>query len=139
MSSRRFCRSHVRQAASMLVLTLLAATAAVADQPERGVFVLTSTNDPSANEVVVFKLDTAGTPSLSLVDLLPTKGKGGAGGNAGILQFKDDLGAVGNYGSNSVSRIVRSHDYIGMRRNDRLGAQLHEARFSRADHGPSAS
>ncbi len=69
MSSQRFCRSHVRQAASMLVLTLLAAAAAVADQPERGVFVLTSTNDPSANEVVVFKLNTAGTPSLSLVDL----------------------------------------------------------------------
>ena len=64
----------------MLALTLLAAAAAVADEPERGVFVLTSTNDPSANEVVVFKLDTAGTPSLSLVDMLPTEGKGGAGG-----------------------------------------------------------
>ena len=114
MSSRKFNKSHVRQAASMLVVTLLAAAAAIADEPERGVFVLTSTNDPSANEVVVFKLDTAGTPSLSLVDVLPTKGKGGAGGNAGILQFKDDLGAVGNYGSNSVSRIVRRHDFISI-------------------------
>ena len=98
----------------MLVITLLAATAAVADEPERGVFVLTSTNDPSANEVVVFKLDTAGTPSLSLVDTLPTQGKGGAGGNAGILQFKDDLGPWETYGSNSVSRIVRRHDYISI-------------------------
>ena len=68
---------------------------------------LTSTNDPSANEVVVFKLDASGAASLSLVDMLPTQGKGGAGGNAGILQFKDDRGAVANFGSNSVSRIVR--------------------------------
>jgi hypothetical protein len=98
----------------MLLVTLLAAAAAVADEPERGVFVLTSTNNPTANEVVVFKLDTAGTPfALSLVDMLPTQGKGGASG-AGILQFKDDLGAVGNHGSNSVSRIVRRHDFFGI-------------------------
>jgi len=97
----------------MLVVTLLAAAAAVAEEPERGVFVLTSTNDPSANAVVVFKLDTGETPALSLVDTLPTHGKGGASG-AGILQFKHDLGAVGNYGSNSVSRIVRHHDYFGI-------------------------
>src|SRR5277367_6611928 len=103
------CVTH----AGMLAATLLAAAAAVADEPERGVFVLTSTNDPSANQVVVFKLDTAGTPALSLVDMLPTQGKGGAGG-AGILQFKGDLGAVGNYGSNSVSRIVRRHDVISI-------------------------
>jgi hypothetical protein len=111
MSSQKLAKTRVRHLASTLVVTLIAATAAVADEPERGVFVLTSTNDPSANEVVVFKLDTAGTPTLSLVDTLPTQGKGGAGG-AGILQFKDDLGAVGNYGSNSVSRIVRHHDFI---------------------------
>jgi hypothetical protein len=114
MSFRKLNNSHVRHAASMLAATLFAAAVAVADEPERGVLVLTSTNDPSANQIVVFKLDTAGTPSLSLVDMLPTLGKGGAGGNAGILQFKDDLGAVGNYGSNSVSRIVRRHDYISI-------------------------
>ncbi len=113
MSSRNLDKSRMRYAAGMLALTLFAAAAAVADEPERGVFVLTSTNDPSANNVVVFKLGTAGTPSLSLVDMLPTRGKGGAGG-AGILQFKDDLGAVGNYGSNSVSRIVRRQDLISI-------------------------
>jgi hypothetical protein len=112
MSSRKLDKSHVPFVAGVLAATLFAATAALADEPERGVFVLTSTNDPSANEVVVFKLETAGTPSLSLVGALPTQGKGGASGNAGILQFKDDLGAVGNYGSNSVSRIVRRHDLI---------------------------
>ncbi len=114
MSSRKLDKSHVHHAAGMLAATLLAAAAAVADEPDRGVFVMTSTNDPSANQVVVFKLVTAGTPSLSLVDMLPTQGKGGAGGNAGILQFKDDRGAVGNYGSNSVSRIVRRDEFISI-------------------------
>ena len=114
MSARKLDKSHVRFAASVLAATLFSASAALADEPERGVFVLTSTNDPSANKVVVFKLDASGTPSLSLVDMLPTQGKGGAGGNAGILQFKDDHGAVGNYGSNSVSRIARHHDFISI-------------------------
>ena len=114
MSARKLEKSHVRFAASVLAATLFSASAALADEPERGVFVLTSTNDPSANIVVVFKLDASGTPSLSLVDMLPTQGKGGAGGNAGILQFKDDHGAVGNYGSNSVSRIARHHDFISI-------------------------
>ncbi|MGB6310333.1 MAG: hypothetical protein WBF89_21335 [Steroidobacteraceae bacterium] len=114
MSSRKFCKSHACGIASLLAATLFAATAAMADESERGVFVLTSTNNPSANEVVVFKLDTAATPSLTLVDLLPTHGQGGASGNAGILQFKDDHGAVANYGSNSVSRIARHQDYISV-------------------------
>ncbi len=113
MSSRKLDKSRVRHAAGMLLVALLAAAAAVAGESKR-VFVLTSTNDPSANRVVVFKLDTAGTPSLSLVDMLPTQGKGGASGNAGILQFKDDRGVVGNYGSNSVSPIVRRDDFISI-------------------------
>ena len=120
MSSRKLDKSHVLFAASVLAATLFSASAAVADEPERGVFVLTSTNDPGANEVVVFKLDTSGTPSLSLVDMLPTQGKGGAGGNAGILQFKDDLGAVANYGSNSVSQLVRYDDFISIGRTINL-------------------
>src|SRR5271156_598503 len=102
MSSRKSDKSHLPLIAGVLAATLFSASAALADEPERGVFVLTSTNDPSVNEVVVFKLDTSGAPSLSLVDTLPTQGKGGAGNNAGILQFKDDQGAVGNYASNSV-------------------------------------
>ncbi len=113
MSSLKFAKSHAGPVARLMVIALLAGTAAVADEPERGAFVLTSTNDPSANEVVVFKLDTIGTPALSLLDTLPTQGKGGAGG-AGILQFEGDLGAVGNFGSNSVSRIVRRHDAISI-------------------------
>jgi hypothetical protein len=112
MNFRILSKSHLHRTAGVLAATVLAATAALGGEPERGVFVLTSTNDPNANQVVVFKLLTGGSPSLSLADTLPTNGKGGAGGNAGILQFKDDLGAVANYGSNTVSRIVRGDDFI---------------------------
>ena len=73
---------------------------------------LTSTNNPSGNSVVVFKLDTSTTPSLSLVNSIPTGGIGGASTNAGILQFRDDFGAVANYGSNTVSQLVRYQNYI---------------------------
>jgi hypothetical protein len=114
MGSQKMDRSRVGFASGVLASALLAAAAAVAAEPDRGVFVLTSTNDPSANQVVVFKLETAGIASLSLADMLPTQGKGGAAGNAGILQFKDDLGIVANFGSNTVTPIVRHHDFIGV-------------------------
>ena len=99
-----------------LAAVFLTASLAVAGHQERSVFVLTSTNNASGNAVVVFKLDTGGTPSLSLAGTLPTGGKGGASSNAGILQFKDDLGAVANYGSNSVTQLVRYDDFIAIGR-----------------------
>lgn len=95
------------RAAAMLGATVLAASLGVAGERDRATYVLTSSNDPNGNQVLVFKLDTEGAPALSLVSSLPTGGKGGAGGNGGSLQFKDDLGAVANFGSNSVSRLVR--------------------------------
>lgn len=82
------------------------------DRNGRSALVITSTNEPSGNSVVVFKLNTVGTPSLSLAKTLHTGGKGGASTNAGILQFKDGLGAVANYGSNTVSQLVRYDDSI---------------------------
>src|SRR5208337_3293763 len=100
----------------MLAVIFLTTALAVAGEDGRRVFVLTSTNDASANNVVVFELDTSGTPPLPMVDMLPTGGKGGAGGNAGILQFRDDLGAVANYGSNSVTQLERDHDFISIGR-----------------------
>jgi hypothetical protein len=80
---------------------------AFADQPQRDVMVLTSTNDPSGNQVIVFKLEDGNAPTLSFLTALPTGGKGGASGNAGILQFDRDRGAVANYGSNTVSPLAR--------------------------------
>jgi hypothetical protein len=103
---------NLYRAGGMLAVIFLASALTVAGQEGRGVYVLTSTNNASANYVVVFKLNTAGTPSLSLVDMLATGGKGGASTNAGILQFRDDRGAVANYGSNSVTQLVRDDDTI---------------------------
>jgi hypothetical protein len=104
----------------MLAVVMVATALTVAGEDGRSVFVLTSTNNASAdaNAVVVFKLNTGGAPSLSWVDTLSTGGTGGAGAgsNAGILQFKDDLGAVANYGSNSVTQLVRDDDFISLGR-----------------------
>lgn len=51
---------------------------------------------------------------------MPTGGNGGASGNAGILQFRDNLGAVANYGSNSVSQLVRDDNFIRVGRTINL-------------------
>jgi hypothetical protein len=97
-----------------LCALLLGSQFAAADQPERAAFVLTSTNAAAGNQVLVFSLQTQGPPALSFVNALQTGGKGGASGNAGILQFDGDLGAVANYGSNTVSPLTRHGDFIGV-------------------------
>ena len=107
-------KNNLCRAGGMLAVIFLATTLAVAGEDGSTAYVLTSTNSASANDVVVFELDTAGTPSLSWVDSLPTRGKGGASGNAGILQFSDDLGAVANYGSNTVTNLVRDENLISL-------------------------
>jgi hypothetical protein len=96
MNLKGFQKSYAWRFGAILAAVFITATFAVAGERERGVFVLTSTNNAIGNTVVVFKLDTEGTPSLSLVGTLPTGGKGGASSNAGILQFQDDFGAVAN-------------------------------------------
>ena len=102
------------RAGGAVAAVLLAATWAAAGDFGRSVFVLTSTNNPSGNDVVVFELNTEGTPSLNLVSMLPTGGNGGASTNAGILQFTYNLGAVANYGSNTVTQLVRYDNFIGI-------------------------
>ncbi len=97
-----------------LMALALVSSAAKGAEGNRDTFILTSTNQASGNSVAVFKLETAGTPSLSLVSLLPTGGEGGAAGNSGGLQFRDDGGAVVNYGSNTVSKIARHGNSISL-------------------------
>ena len=116
MNVQRFENLKLGRLVTMFVATLFAAALAVAGPQGRSVFVLTSTNNPSGNAVEVFKLDTSGTPSLSLVNTLSTGGKGGASTNAGILQFQDDFGAVANFGSNTVNQLVRYNNFIGLGR-----------------------
>lgn len=84
---------------------------------DRATLLVTSTNNATANDIVVFRLNTTGAASLSYVTSLATGGAGGAGGNAGIVQFSDDLGAVANYGSNSVTQLVRYGDFINIGRS----------------------
>jgi hypothetical protein len=113
-------KANLCRAGALLAALLFTSVLAVAGDDGRTVLVLTSTNNPSGNNVVVFKLDTMGTPSLSMVDMLSTGGKGGASTNAGILQFKDDLGAVANYGSNTVTELVRDGEYVTIGRTIKL-------------------
>jgi hypothetical protein len=107
-------KTNLRRASGMLAVLFLAVVSATAADHEHDLLVLTSTNNPTGNEVIVFKLNRALTPSLSFVNALPTGGNGGASGNAGILQFRDDFGAVGNFGSNTVTQLVRNDDSIGI-------------------------
>jgi hypothetical protein len=95
----------------------VAGTLAAADFG-RDTLVVTSTNNATANDIVVFRLTTATVPSLSLVSMLPTGGAGGAGGNAGIVQFRGGLGAVANFGSNTVTQLGRDDSSI------RIGATI---------------
>ena len=99
-------------AGSLLALALLSAAAVMAADRERAPLVLTSTNDPGSNSVIVFKLQAGAAVTLSYANTLATGGKGGAGGNAGILQFRDARGAVANFGSNSVTQLVREDDEV---------------------------
>jgi hypothetical protein len=109
------------EAAALVATALLAAGSAVAGEHERSTLVLTSTNDPAGNAVIVFKLEGGGTPALAYLDTLSTGGNGGASTNAGILQFRGDRGAVANFGSNSVTELVREGDSVG------LGASIRQA------------
>ncbi len=85
-----------------------------AGQQERSILILTSTNNTNGNATVVFRLNTGKMPSLSLQQTVLTSGKGGASTNAGILQFQGDLGAVANYGSNTVTQLARYNNSIAV-------------------------
>jgi hypothetical protein len=112
MNFRKLRNSGQWRSSFMLAAALVATALAAAGQQERSPLVITSTNAASGNDVLVFKLNTAGTPSLALAETLSTGGKGGASANAGIVQFKDDLGAVANFDSNTVSQFARRDNAI---------------------------
>ncbi len=113
-------KNNASRASSLLALLVLTVVSAMAHDGGRDTLVLTSTNDASTNEIVVFKLSTGGTPTLTLVNMLPTGGAGGAGGNGGAVQFAGDLGAVANYGSNTVTQLVRNYDFINVGKTIKL-------------------
>ena len=112
----KLCLMKLRLWRAGLVPAALILTSAIALQGQhvRSPLVITSTNNASGNAVVVFKLNTQGTPSLELTQTMPTGGNGGASTNAGIVQFEREFGAVANYGSNTVSQLVRAGDAIAI-------------------------
>lgn len=91
---------RILTAAAAAVVLLGAATAACAQGASRGALVLTATNAPT-NELVV--LDTAG----NVLRRIPTQGQGGVSGNAGGIAANRDLVAVVNFGSSNVSIFER--------------------------------
>jgi hypothetical protein len=107
-------RANFYRICATVSLAILATMSAAANDNGRDVLVVTSTNNASGNDVVVFRLDTAGAPSLSMLNMLPTGGSGGAGGNAGSVQFGAELGVVANYGSSNVTQLVRRGNAIGI-------------------------
>jgi hypothetical protein len=99
-----------------VALAVLLLTAALAAAQDRDALILTSSN-ALTNDLIVFRLVTdEGTPSLQLVNMLPTGGSGGASGNAGAVQFGAGLGAVVNYGSNTVSQLARLGNSVRVER-----------------------
>jgi len=114
MNSQSHQKSGLWRSGTTLAALCLISALAAFGQRQRSTLVVTSTNNASGNAIEVFRLDTAGTPSLTLEKTLWTGGKGGASTNAGILQFKDDLGAVANFGSNTVSQLVRYDNSIAI-------------------------
>lgn len=112
----KLCPIKLRLWRAAFLPAALILTSAIAAQAQhvRSPLIITSTNDASGNAVVVFKLSTEGTPSLELEQTLPTGGNGGASTDAGIVQFQREFGAVANYGSNTVSQLVRGGDAIAI-------------------------
>lgn len=106
-------KNHFSRVSGCVSLLLLFAASAVAAEHPRGIYVVTSTNDAAGNSAVIFKFNSV-AKTLNLVNTLPTGGNGGASGNGGAVQFADSFGAVVNYGSNTVSRLVREGDSISV-------------------------
>jgi hypothetical protein len=122
MKSYSLLKSSLWRHGVVVAVAILVVSLATAAQQPRTILVITSTNDAQSNSAAVFQLNAGQTPSLTLAYTLPTGGKGGAAGNGGILQFKDGLGAVANYGSNTVSQLVRIGNTISIGETIRLAS-----------------
>jgi hypothetical protein len=67
---------------------------------------VTMTNDAETNQIIVYNAQTG-----TLLQTLPTQGKGGVGGNArGVRQFDGELFAAVNNGSGTVAIFKRDGD-----------------------------
>ncbi len=87
---------------ALFVFTTL--TGNVTADPHGRTLAVTMTNDPTANAILVYDATTH-----TLLQTLSTDGKGGVAGNArGVRQYKGEIVAVVNNGSNTVA-VYRRH------------------------------
>src|SRR4030095_12333438 len=93
MSKRSMCWA----AAALLGIAIVGDGAVVRADDSEVTLAVTMTNDPTANAIKVYD---AG--SRALLQTLSTQGNGGAGGNArGITQYKGEVVAAVNHGSDT--------------------------------------
>jgi len=93
---------------SIIVLAILASSSLIHAGDPQKTLVLTMTNDPEANAIIVFDAATH-----ERLQTLSTNGKGGVGPNArGVEQFDARLFAAVNNGSGTVALFHRSGDRL---------------------------
>ena len=93
---------------STLVLAIAAGASTAHAEHSGRTLAVTMTNDPIENRIDVYDADTH-----TLIQTLPTHGKGGVGGNArGVKQHDGELVAAVNNGSNTVAVFRRIGDTL---------------------------
>lgn len=91
-----------------LVLVVAVGGSNVRAQHRDPILVVTMTNDPIENRLMIYDADTH-----TLLQTLSTHGKGGAGGNArGVRQYRGQLIAAVNNGSGTVAVFRRDGDTV---------------------------
>jgi hypothetical protein len=94
--------------AAVLLVVVAAGTAQLRAEGRGLTLVVTMTNDATANQIKVYDARTR-----TLLQTISTRGKGGAAGNArGVKQFKGELFAAVNNGSNTVALFRRDGDEL---------------------------
>lgn len=89
------------------ILSLLIGAASSQAEVNQNALVVTASNTDT-NQLLVYS--TSG----SLIQTIPTQGKGGVSGNAGGIAARDGLIAVVNFGSKTVSVFQRNGNHISM-------------------------
>ncbi len=84
-----------------ILIPLIGAATAVQADTDQNALVVTASN-ATKNQLLVYS--TGG----QLIQTVPTQGQGGVSGNSGGIEAKDDMVAVVNFGSQSVSLFERS-------------------------------
>ena len=137
MNSQTHPKCGMWRSGFVLAALCLTSVIAAAGQTGRSALVITSTNNASGNAVVVFKLDTAGTPSLALAETC-------AHGRQGRREHKRRNSAVRGRSGSGGELWIEHRQPIGAVRqlhcyweDDPTGVRLRESGFGCIDPGTS--